>query len=179
MSSLRPDGPGPGHRQPTPRSPPREAFTRNEIERTVIGHACAEFTSCLRELAGECTRPPVPSAEAIVTPARRRGAVHVQPPTSINFPETARCSPASPRRNCKAVARLLTPVTVAQGTVLTREGDLGREAMLHRLGHRQRRTRRQQGGDIGPGELFGELALLTGARAWRWSPPRPTWSSPR
>ena len=68
------------------------------------------------------------------------------------------------KKELKAVGRLLTPVKVAQGTVLTREGDLGREAMLIGSGT----ASVERGGDklatLGPGEFFGELALLTGAR---------------
>lgn len=68
------------------------------------------------------------------------------------------------KRQRKAVARLLTPVTVPQGTVLTREGDMGREAMLISSGMARVERDGTQVAMLGPGELFGELSLLTGAR---------------
>src|SRR5688572_2968537 len=68
------------------------------------------------------------------------------------------------KKQRKAVARLLTPVTVAQGTVLTREGDMGREAMLIASGMARVERDGNHVAMLGPGELFGELALLTGAR---------------
>ena len=67
------------------------------------------------------------------------------------------------KKELKAVARLLTPVRVAQGTVLTREGDLGREAMLIGSGTASVERDGNKVATLGPGEFFGELALLTGA----------------
>ena len=68
------------------------------------------------------------------------------------------------KKELKAVGRLLTPVRVAQGTVLTREGDLGREAMLIGSGTASVERDGNKVATLGPGEFFGELALLTGAR---------------
>ena len=68
------------------------------------------------------------------------------------------------KKQRKAVGRLLTPVTVAQGTVLAREGDMGREAMLIASGVARVERDGNQVAMLGPGELFGELSLLTGAR---------------
>jgi len=67
------------------------------------------------------------------------------------------------KRELKTVARLLTPVKVAQGTVLTREGDLGREAMYIASGTASVERDGDKVATLGPGEFFGELALLTGA----------------
>jgi voltage-gated potassium channel len=67
------------------------------------------------------------------------------------------------KRELKTVARLLTPVNVAQGTVLTREGDLGREAMYIASGTASVERDGDKVATLGPGEFFGELALLTGA----------------
>jgi CRP-like cAMP-binding protein len=68
------------------------------------------------------------------------------------------------KRKRRAVLRLLTTVTVPCGAVLTHTGERGREAMLIVSGT----ARVQRDGitiaTLGPGELFGELALLTGAR---------------
>jgi len=68
------------------------------------------------------------------------------------------------KKQRKAVARLLTPVTVARGTVLTREGDMGREAMLIASGVARVERDGNHVAMLGPGEIFGELSLLTGAR---------------
>jgi len=67
------------------------------------------------------------------------------------------------KKELKAVGRLLTPVKVSQGTVLTREGDLGREAMFIASGRASVERDGSKVATLGPGEFFGELALLTGA----------------
>ena len=68
------------------------------------------------------------------------------------------------KKELKAVGQLLTPVKVAQGTVLAREGDLGREAMYIASGTASVERDGNKVATLGPGEFFGELALLTGAR---------------
>ena len=68
------------------------------------------------------------------------------------------------KKELKAVGQLLTPVKVAQGTVLAREGDLGREAMYIASGTASVERDGTKVATLGPGEFFGELALLTGAR---------------
>ncbi|MEO8697798.1 MAG: cyclic nucleotide-binding domain-containing protein [Acidimicrobiales bacterium] len=68
------------------------------------------------------------------------------------------------KKELKAIGRLLTPVKVPQGTVLTREGDLGREAMFIASGTASVERDGMKVATLGPGEFFGELALLTGAR---------------
>src|SRR4029077_294357 len=68
------------------------------------------------------------------------------------------------KKERKAVARLITPVAIPQGTVLTREGDPGREAMLIASGTARVERDGHNVATLGPGELFGELALLTGER---------------
>ena len=67
------------------------------------------------------------------------------------------------KRERKAVARLLTPVNVTRGTVLAREGDVGREAILIASGTASVERAGNKVATLGPGEFFGELALLTGA----------------
>ncbi|MEO6374652.1 MAG: cyclic nucleotide-binding domain-containing protein [Acidimicrobiales bacterium] len=68
------------------------------------------------------------------------------------------------KKEQKAVGRLLTPLEVPQGTVLTREGDLGREVMFIASGTASVERYGMKVATLGPGEFFGELALLTGAR---------------
>ena len=67
------------------------------------------------------------------------------------------------KKERKAVARLLTPVNVVQGTVFAREGDVGREAILIASGTASVERDGNKVATLGPGEFFGELALLTGA----------------
>lgn len=86
--------------------------------------------------------------------------------STINIDQLAGDSPlfsGLSKRELKTVARLLTPVKVAQGTVLTREGDLGREAMYIASGTASVERDGDKVATLGPGEFFGELALLTGA----------------
>jgi CPA1 family monovalent cation:H+ antiporter len=68
------------------------------------------------------------------------------------------------KRERKAVVRLLTTVTVPRGAVLTQEGERGREAMVIVSGTARVERDGTPIAKLGPGELFGELSLLTGAR---------------
>jgi CRP-like cAMP-binding protein len=67
------------------------------------------------------------------------------------------------KKERRAVARLFTPVRVERGRVLAREGDQGREVMLIAEGHARVERDGSTVASLGPGEFFGELALLTGA----------------
>ncbi len=71
--------------------------------------------------------------------------------------------PELSKRELKAVDRLFTPLTVRQGSVLAREGDSGREAMWIAAGAARVDRDGTTIARLGPGEFFGELALLTGA----------------
>jgi CPA1 family monovalent cation:H+ antiporter len=68
------------------------------------------------------------------------------------------------KRERKAVTRLLTTVTVPRGRVLAHAGERGREAMLIVSGTARVDRHGETIATLGPGELFGELALLTGSR---------------
>jgi CRP/FNR family cyclic AMP-dependent transcriptional regulator len=62
----------------------------------------------------------------------------------------------------RAVAKLTTEIEAPRGTVLCREGEVGRQCFVIRQG----RARVTIGGDevatIGPGDVLGELSLLDG-----------------
>jgi CRP/FNR family cyclic AMP-dependent transcriptional regulator len=66
------------------------------------------------------------------------------------------------KKELKAIARLVTPVHVQQGRVLTTEGEVGREFMVIMEGT----AKVERGGNpvatLGPGDFFGELAVLAG-----------------
>jgi CPA1 family monovalent cation:H+ antiporter len=68
------------------------------------------------------------------------------------------------KRERKAVTRLLTTVTVPRGRVLAHAGERGREAMVIVSGTARVERDGMLIASLGPGELFGELALLTGSR---------------
>ncbi|MCH7788860.1 MAG: cyclic nucleotide-binding domain-containing protein [Acidobacteria bacterium] len=66
------------------------------------------------------------------------------------------------KKELKAISRLVTPVHVEAGRVLTTEGEVGREFMVILEGS----ARVERGGapvaTLGPGDFFGELAVLAG-----------------
>jgi CPA1 family monovalent cation:H+ antiporter len=68
------------------------------------------------------------------------------------------------KRERKAVMRLLTTVAVPRGRVLAQAGERGREAMVIVSGTARVERDGTAIASLGPGELFGELSLLTGAR---------------
>lgn len=65
-------------------------------------------------------------------------------------------------KELKSISRLLTRVPVKTGTLLTKQGDPGREFMIIVEG---RATVRRDGkvlATLGPGDFFGELAVIAG-----------------
>jgi len=67
------------------------------------------------------------------------------------------------KRELKRVASLVTPVQVASGKVLTREGEAGREFMVIADGKAIVSREDHEIARLGPGDFFGELALVLGA----------------
>ncbi len=65
-------------------------------------------------------------------------------------------------KELKKVSRLVTPVNVKAGKVLTREGDAGREFMIIVEGQASVRKNGRKVATLGPGDFFGELAVLAG-----------------
>ena len=66
------------------------------------------------------------------------------------------------KKELQAVSRLVTPINVRAGKVLTKEGDAGREFMIIASGSASVRRKGRKIATLGPGDFFGELALLAG-----------------
>jgi CRP-like cAMP-binding protein len=66
------------------------------------------------------------------------------------------------KKELQAVSRLVTPIQVKAGKVLTKEGDVGREFMIIASGTASVRRKGRKIAALGPGDFFGELALLAG-----------------
>ena len=66
------------------------------------------------------------------------------------------------KKELQAVSRLVTPINVKSGKVLTKEGDAGREFMIIASGTASVRRKGRKIATLGPGDFFGELALLAG-----------------
>lgn len=65
-------------------------------------------------------------------------------------------------RELKAISKLVTPVRVKAGKVLTKEGEPGREFMIIAEGEATVRRKGRKVASLGPGDFFGELAVLAG-----------------
>ena len=69
----------------------------------------------------------------------------------------------APRRELDALAATADRATVPAGTVLARQGEVGREAFVVASGEVEIRRDGVPLARLGPGEVVGELALLGGA----------------
>src|SRR5688500_3362859 len=78
--------------------------------------------------------------------------------TLAKIPLFKECS----KKELQAVSRLVTPVQVNTGKVLTREGEPGREFMIIASGTASVRRKGRKVATLGPGDFFGELSLLAG-----------------
>lgn len=65
-------------------------------------------------------------------------------------------------KELKSISRLLTQVSVKSGTVLTKQGDPGREFMIIISGQATVRRDGKVLATLGPGDFFGELAVIAG-----------------
>lgn len=63
-------------------------------------------------------------------------------------------------KELRAVRRALEQVTVGPGRVLCEEGEIGRELFLIVDGHASVRVKGRRVAVLGPGQYFGELAIL-------------------
>lgn len=66
------------------------------------------------------------------------------------------------RKELKAISKLVTPVNIPAGKVLVKEGDPGREFMIIVSGTATVRRNGRKVASLGPGDFFGELAVLAG-----------------
>lgn len=78
--------------------------------------------------------------------------------TLAGIPIFSECS----RKELKAISRLVTPVSISEGKVLVREGEPGREFMIIVEGTATVRRNGRKVATLGPGDFFGELAVLAG-----------------
>lgn len=67
------------------------------------------------------------------------------------------------KRELKAVTKLMTEVQVPEGRELTKQGEPGREFMVLVEGTAVVRRNGRKIAELGPGDFFGELAVLSGA----------------
>ena len=70
---------------------------------------------------------------------------------------------ACSKRDLSRIAALAEEVEVPAGRVLMRQGDLGREAFVIADGRAKVTIRGKRSTKLGPGECFGEMALLHSA----------------
>ena len=68
------------------------------------------------------------------------------------------------KKELQSVARLCTPLSVQEGSVLTTEGAAGRECFVIVDGKARVTMGGRKVGEVGPGECVGEMALLDGGR---------------
>lgn len=78
--------------------------------------------------------------------------------TLAAIPIFSECS----RKELKAISKLVTPVEIPAGKVLVKEGDPGREFMIIVSGTATVRRGGRKVDSLGPGDFFGELAVLVG-----------------
>ena len=66
------------------------------------------------------------------------------------------------KKELRAVSRLMTEIDVKEGRALTREGEVGREFMIIVEGEATVRRNGRLIASLGPGDFFGELAVIAG-----------------
>ena len=67
------------------------------------------------------------------------------------------------KQELRRVSGLMTPITIAAGRQLIKEGDVGREFMIILDGSAAVRRRGRKIADLGPGDFLGEVSVLSGA----------------
>ena len=78
--------------------------------------------------------------------------------TLAGIPIFSECS----KKELKAISKLVTSVHINMGKVLVREGDPGREFMIIAEGTAVVKRNGRKIAALGPGDFFGELAVLAG-----------------
>ena len=66
------------------------------------------------------------------------------------------------RKELKSIATLMTSTEVSAGQALTTQGESGREFMIIESGYATVRRNGRKLRTLGPGDFFGELAMLAG-----------------
>jgi len=93
---------------------------------------------------------------------RRRGRRRAQDPKVDRLSQVQLFSALS-RRDLARIAVLTEEIEVPAGKVLIRQGDPGREAFVISAGRAKATIRGKGTAKLGPGECFGEMALLDSA----------------
>ena len=88
-------------------------------------------------------------------PARRRA-----PDPKVERLSQVQLFSACSKRDLARIAALAEEVEVPAGRVLMRQGDLGREAFVIADGRAKVTIRGKRSTKLGPGECFGEMALV-------------------
>jgi CRP-like cAMP-binding protein len=65
-------------------------------------------------------------------------------------------------KELKGILKLMTPVRLKEGKVITKEGDPGREFMIIVEGKATVRRKGSVLAQLGPGDFFGEMAVVAG-----------------
>lgn len=86
------------------------------------------------------------------------------PSTELGYLSQVPLFAACNARELREIARLGTVVAVPAGKVLIRQGEVGREFFLVLHGEAELTLGRRAVHRFGPGDYFGELALLDGQR---------------
>ena len=98
----------------------------------------------------------------ILTPMKRPGRKRSRDPKVERLSQLQLFSNCT-KRDLQQIARLTTEVDVPAGKVLMRQGDRGRECLVIEEGRAKATIRGKGTSFMGPGECFGELALLHAA----------------
>lgn len=85
-------------------------------------------------------------------------ARHTTDKTLAKIPLFSECT----KKELQAISKLVTPITVDAGKVLTKEGDVGREFMIIASGRAVVKRGNRKVATLGPGDFFGELSLIAG-----------------
>jgi CRP/FNR family transcriptional regulator, cyclic AMP receptor protein len=68
------------------------------------------------------------------------------------------------KQEIRHICTLMTPVQIQSGRTLIKAGDVGREFMIILDGTAAVRRNGRKVAELGPGDYFGELSVLSGAR---------------
>jgi CRP-like cAMP-binding protein len=105
----------------------------------------------------------VPASAGILVPMRRPGRRKARDPKVERLSQVQLFS-ACNKRDLSQIAVLAEEIEVPAGRVLMRQGDPGREAFVIAEGRAKATIRGKRSAKLGPGECFGEMALLHSAQ---------------
>ena len=93
----------------------------------------------------------------------RRPALHRARDPKVERLSQVQLFSACSKRELSRIAALAEEIEVPAGRVLIRQGDPGREAFVISEGQAKATVRGKRSAKLGPGECFGEMALLHSA----------------